>query len=79
VMKQDIDDQMACIQSGPDREYTRAVNALLMAQRVDLWCAGEKEVEMAVQHLYKLGRLLNDRETVFPDFIKDFYPGAEDI
>eukprot|EP00526_Cylindrotheca_closterium_P018985 CAMPEP_0113607640 /NCGR_PEP_ID=MMETSP0017_2-20120614/3492_1 /TAXON_ID=2856 /ORGANISM="Cylindrotheca closterium" /LENGTH=224 /DNA_ID=CAMNT_0000516257 /DNA_START=76 /DNA_END=750 /DNA_ORIENTATION=+ /assembly_acc=CAM_ASM_000147 len=78
-MKEDMDAQMAVIQSGPDQEYTRSVNALLMAQRVDLWCAGEKEVELAVQHLYKLGRLLNERETFFPTFVKDFYPGAEDI
>jgi hypothetical protein len=79
AMKKDMDEQMSAIQSGPDQEYTRAMNALLMAQRVDLWCAGEKEVELAVQHLYKLGKLLNERETFFPTFIKDFYPGAEDI
>lgn len=79
AMKEDMDAQMEVIQSGPNQEYTRAVNALLMAQRVDLWCAGEKEVELAVQHLYKLGRLLNERETFFPTFVKEFYPGAEDI
>ena len=79
AMKADMDDQMTTIKSGPNKEYTRAVNSLLMAQRVDLWCAGEKEVELAVQHLYKLGKLLNERETFFPDFIKDFYPGVEDI
>lgn len=77
--KEDMDEQMSAIQSGPDKEYTRGVNALLMTQRVDLWCAGEKEVELAVQHLYKLGKFLNERETVFPAFIKDFHPGAEDI
>lgn len=79
AMKVDMDEQMTLIKGGPDKEYTRAVNALLMAQRVDLWCAGEKEVELAVQHLYKLGKLLNERETFFPTFIKDFYPGVEDI
>lgn len=79
AMKAVMDEQMAVIRSGPDKEYTRGVNALLMAQRVDLWCAGEKEVEMAVQHLYKLGRSLNERECVFPKHIKDFYPGVEDI
>jgi len=78
-MKDAMDEQMAVIQSGPNKEYTRAVNALLMAQRVDLWCSGEKEVEMAVQHLYKLGKLLNEREPVFPKYIKEFYPGVEDI
>jgi hypothetical protein len=79
VLKGDMDEQMKVIQSGPDKEYIRATNALLMAQRVDLWCAGEKEVELAVQHLYKLGRLLNERETFFPKFVKEFYPGVEDI
>lgn len=79
AMKEDLDGQMAVIQSGPDKEYTRGMNALLMTQRVDLWCAGEGEVELAVQHLYKLGKLLNEREPFFPPFIKDFYPGAEDI
>jgi len=78
-MKSSMDEQLAVIKSGPNKEYTRATNALLMAQRVDLWCSGEKEVELAVQHLYKLGRLLNEREPVFPKFIKDFYPGVEDI
>lgn len=79
AMKRDINEQMAIITSGPNKEYTRATNALLMAQRVDLWCAGEKEVELAVQHLYKLGRLLNERETFFPTFVQEFYPGVEDI
>ena len=79
TMKADMEEQMQVIQSGPDKEYTRAVNALLMAQRVDLWCAGEKEVEMAVQHLYKLAKILNERETAFPDYIEDFYPGLKDI
>lgn len=78
-MKSSMDEQMSVIQSGPNKEFTRATNALLMAQRVDLWCSGEKEVELAVQHLYKLGKLLNEREPVFPKYIKDFYPGVEDI
>lgn len=78
-MKGTMEEQLSVIKSGPDKEYTRGVNALLMAQRVDLWCAGEKETELAVQHLYKLGKLLNERETVFPKHIKDFYPGVEDI
>jgi len=79
ALKSAMDEQMSVIRSGADKEYTRGVNALLMAQRVDLWCAGEKEVELAVQHLYKLGRLLNERECVFPKHIKEFYPGVEDI
>lgn len=79
TMKADMEEQMQVIQGGPGKEYTRAMNALLMSQRVDLWCAGEKEVELAVQHLFKLGKLLNERETFFPTFVKDFYPGVEDI
>mmetsp|Transcript_18838 Transcript_18838/g.38787 ORF Transcript_18838/g.38787 Transcript_18838/m.38787 type:complete len:224 (-) Transcript_18838:874-1545(-) len=79
AMKSTMDDQLSTIMSGPNKEYTRATNALLMAQRVDLWCSGEKEVELAVQHLYKLGRLLNEREPFFPKHIKEFYPGVEDI
>jgi len=79
AMKREMDDQMETIKSGPNKEHTRGVNALLMAQRVDLWCSAETEVELAVQHLYKLGRLLNEREPVFPAYIKDFVPGAEDI
>mmetsp|Transcript_14399 Transcript_14399/g.40935 ORF Transcript_14399/g.40935 Transcript_14399/m.40935 type:complete len:225 (+) Transcript_14399:73-747(+) len=78
-MRDAKNEQMKVFQGGPDKEYTRGVNALLMAQRVDLWCAGEKEVEMAVQHLAKLGQALNERETFFPKFIKDFRPGVEDI
>jgi len=74
-----MDDQMACFMGGPNKEFTRATNALLMAQRVDLWCSGEKEVELAVRHLYKLGRLLNEREPVFPRYIQEFYPGVDDI
>jgi hypothetical protein len=44
-----------------------------MAPEADLACR-RKEVELAVQHLYKLGRLLNERETFFPAYIKDFTP-----
>jgi hypothetical protein len=50
-----------------------------MMQRVDLWCAGPKEVEAAVQHLVKLGQLFNNREPDYPEFITEFYPGAEDL
>jgi hypothetical protein len=78
-MKKEKEEQMSVFKSGPDKEYTRGVNALLMAQRVDLWCAGEKEVALAVQHLVKLGKSMNERETFYPDYIKEFYPGAEDI
>ena len=79
AIKSAMVEQMEVIQSGPGKEYIRAMNALLMCQRVDLWCAGEKEVELAVQHLYKLSRLLNERETYFPPFVKEFYPGVEDV
>jgi len=78
-LKDAADEQMEVIKSGPNDEYTRAENALLMCQRVDLWCAGEKEVEHAVQHLYLLGRRFNKVETEIPNFITDFYPGAADF
>mmetsp|Transcript_21200 Transcript_21200/g.23732 ORF Transcript_21200/g.23732 Transcript_21200/m.23732 type:complete len:229 (-) Transcript_21200:361-1047(-) len=78
-LKTTMEQQLAVIKSGPNKEYIRGVNALLMCQRVDLWCAGEKETTLAVQHLYKLGRLLNERESYFPKHIKEFYPGIEDI
>jgi hypothetical protein len=79
AMKEAADEQMNVIQSGPNEEYERAQNALLMCQRVDLWCAGPKEVERAVVHLYKLGRKLNEREVDFPLFVSEFYPGAADL
>ena len=79
TMKANMNEQLEVIKSGPNDEYTRAENALLMCQRVDLWCAGPKEVEQAVIHLYKLGKKLNDREFDFPDFITDFTPGSEGL
>lgn len=79
TMKANMKEQLEVIKSGPNDEYTRSENALLMCQRVDLWCAGTKEVEQAVIHLYKLGKKLNEREVAFPDFITDFYPGAEGL
>lgn len=78
-MKARLAEQLEVVKSGPNDEFTRAENALLMCQRVDLWCAGEKEVERAVQHLYKLGRKLNEREVAFPAFIAEFMPGADDM
>lgn len=79
AMKADMKQQMAVFQGGPNDEYTKAENALLMCQRVDLWCAGPKEVESAVVHLYKLGRMLNQRETAMPSFIAEFAPGVDDF
>lgn len=79
-MKEGMLEQLEVIKSGPNDEYTRAENALLMCQRVDLWCAGPKEVERAVQHLYKLGRKFNDdREVVMPPFIAEFSPAGQDV
>jgi hypothetical protein len=51
-MKKIMNEQKEVFKSGPNDEYTRAENALLMCQRVDLWCAGPKEVERAIIHLY---------------------------
>lgn len=80
-LKDAADEQMRVIQSGPNQEYTRAENSLLMCQRVDLWCAGEREVEEAVKHLYMLGKRFNSEER-FKDeveYITEFYPGASDF
>lgn len=79
TLKDAADEQMNVIQSGPNNEYTRAENSLLMCQRVDLWCAGPKEVESAVQHLLKLGERFNDLEPDYPEYITEFYPGASDL
>mmetsp|Transcript_25650 Transcript_25650/g.24558 ORF Transcript_25650/g.24558 Transcript_25650/m.24558 type:complete len:225 (-) Transcript_25650:168-842(-) len=78
-LKEGVDEQTRVIESGPSNEYTRSENSLLMCQRVDLWCAGEQEVEAAVKHLYKLGRRFNSLEVENPDFITEFYPGVADF
>jgi hypothetical protein len=78
-LKGAADEQLAVIQSGPDKEFERAENSLLMCQRVDLWCAGEAEVERAVQHLFMLGKRFNALEPDFPEFINEYYPGAGDM
>mmetsp|Transcript_10459 Transcript_10459/g.15955 ORF Transcript_10459/g.15955 Transcript_10459/m.15955 type:complete len:226 (+) Transcript_10459:124-801(+) len=79
-LKGAADAHMEVIKSGPNDEYTRAENALLMCQRVDLWCAGPSEVEAAVQHLYKLGQHFNDvTPDDDPEYISEFYPGQEDL
>ena len=78
-MKKNIQELTSIIQSGPNDEYTRAENALLMCQRVDLWCAGPSEVEQAVIHLYKLGKALNQREVDLPSYLTEFIPGSDDI
>eukprot|EP00568_Trieres_chinensis_P000331 CAMPEP_0183306862 /NCGR_PEP_ID=MMETSP0160_2-20130417/15053_1 /TAXON_ID=2839 ORGANISM="Odontella Sinensis, Strain Grunow 1884" /NCGR_SAMPLE_ID=MMETSP0160_2 /ASSEMBLY_ACC=CAM_ASM_000250 /LENGTH=224 /DNA_ID=CAMNT_0025470333 /DNA_START=70 /DNA_END=744 /DNA_ORIENTATION=+ len=78
-LKDSLNEQMQVIKSGPNNEYTRAENQLLMCQRVDLWCAGESEVESAVQHLYLLGRRFNQLEPDYPEHITEFYPGASDL
>jgi len=78
-LKDAADEQMRIIQSGPNKEYQRAENSLLLCQRVDLWCAGSLEVERAVKHLLVLGKKFNDLEPDFPEFITEFYPGAADL
>ena len=65
--------------STPDEEFTRGENALLMCQRVDLWCAGEAEVEAAMKHLLNLGKECNDLEQDKPEYVTEFYPGVEDL
>eukprot|EP00816_Leptocylindrus_hargravesii_P001576 CAMPEP_0196802462 /NCGR_PEP_ID=MMETSP1362-20130617/2072_1 /TAXON_ID=163516 /ORGANISM="Leptocylindrus danicus, Strain CCMP1856" /LENGTH=225 /DNA_ID=CAMNT_0042173765 /DNA_START=34 /DNA_END=711 /DNA_ORIENTATION=+ len=79
VLKDAVDEQIATFSSGPNDEYKKAENALLMCQRVDLWGAGPSEVEAAVKHLSRLGQKFNSLETDFPDFITEYYPGAEEL
>mmetsp|Transcript_53559 Transcript_53559/g.64592 ORF Transcript_53559/g.64592 Transcript_53559/m.64592 type:complete len:222 (+) Transcript_53559:176-841(+) len=67
------------MKSGPDDEWEKSQNELIMCQRVDLWCAGENEVEMAVRHLYNLGKRLNNLEHDTEEFITPFYHGVEDF
>lgn len=84
-LKEEVDSLLESIKSGPNNEYQRAENSLLMCQRVDLWCAGEDEVESAVRHLYLMGKRFNGAEEgqwkseIKPDFITEFYPGASDF
>ena len=82
-IKEEVDELVKAIESGPNNEYERAKNSLLMCQRVDLWCAGEEEVESAVRHLYSLGRKFNGvevgKDETKPEFITEFYPGASDF
>eukprot|EP00984_Skeletonema_dohrnii_P020128 scaffold9732_cov126-Skeletonema_dohrnii-CCMP3373.AAC.4 len=75
----ELDATWNTITSGPDNEFTRAENGLLMCQRVDLWCAGEAEVEAALKHLLNLGKECNDLEPDTPEYITEFYPGASDL
>jgi hypothetical protein len=78
-MKRDMLEALDVVKSGANDEYLRAKNALLMCQRVDLWCAGEKETEQAVIHLYKLAKALNKRELKWPGFLNEFIPGVGDM
>lgn len=74
-----MEDTWNILSSGPDNEFTRAENALLMCQRVDLWCAGENEVEYALKHLLNLGKDCNDLVPDPPEYITEFYPGVRDL
>ena len=79
TLKDALDEQVSVIRSGPNDEYRKAENALMQCQRVDLWCAGTKEVEAAVKHLNQLGQAFNSLETDFPDFISEYYPGVKEL
>lgn len=74
-----LQDTWTVLTSGPDNEFRKAENALLMCQRVDLWCAGEMEVEHALKHLLNLGKDCNDLVPDPPEYITEFYPGARDL
>ncbi|KAL7478556.1 hypothetical protein ACHAW6_004317 [Cyclotella cf. meneghiniana] len=75
----ELENTWALVTSGPNQEWTRGENALLMCQRVDLWCAGEAEVEAALKHLLNLGKECNDLVPDNPEYVTEFYPGASDL
>merc|ERR1719401_41518 len=78
-LKNAMEEQTRIFMSGPNKEYERANNALILCQRVDLWSAGPKEVEAAVIHLSKLGDKFNSLVPDFPEFISEYYAGAPDL
>jgi len=80
-IKDKVDGEMEVFKNGNGDEFTRAENSLLMCQRIDLWCAGEDEVEHAIQHLYALGKRFNSQERFTDEepFVTEFYPGASDF
>jgi len=78
-IQEELDDTWREVTSGPNEEFERGENALLMCQRVDLWCAGEGEVEAALKHLLNLGRECNDLVSDVPEYVEEFYPGASDL
>ncbi|KAL7553422.1 hypothetical protein ACHAWF_017456 [Thalassiosira exigua] len=78
-INEELENTWKVITSGPNDEFTRAENALLMCQRVDLWCAGENEVEAALRHLLNLGKECNDLVPDTPEYVSEFFPGAEDF
>jgi hypothetical protein len=75
----EVESTMAKVTSGPNQEWTRAENALLMCQRVDLWCAGEAEVEAALKHLLNLGKECNDLVPDPPEYVTEFHPGVSNL
>lgn len=76
---EELEDTWNTLSGGPDEEFTRGENALLMCQRVDLWCAGEGEVEAGLKHLLNLGKECNDLEPDRPEYVEEFYPGVTDL
>jgi len=78
-LKSAAEEQLETLKSGPNQEFERAKNSLIMCQRIDLWCAGPKEVEAAVRHLGELGRRVNNFVPDTPEYITEWYPGNEDF
>ena len=80
TLKDAMEEQIAVVKSGPNEEFRKAENAVLQLQRIDLWCAGEAEVEGAVKHLLKLGQKFNSLEVDnYPDFITEYQPGEKEL
>lgn len=75
----ELNDTWKVVTSGPNDEFVRGENALLMCQRVDLWCAGENEVEAAMKHLLNLGKECNQLEPDTPEYVTEFYHGVSDL
>ena len=75
----ELNDTWKAVTSGPNDEFARGENALLMCQRVDLWCAGENEVEAAMKHLLNLGKECNQLEPDTPEYVTEFYHGVSDL
>merc|ERR1712238_24016 len=61
-LKDAVDEQMESIKSGPDDEYTRAENSLLMCQRVYL-CLGNDSIMLSMKRLNTYPNFIPEHQT----------------